>query len=409
MKAAAAPLAAGTGVLAALLHNAGALKSTPPLATLPFDLTLAAAALLLPAVALLAATRRWFVAPPLVWPLLGAALLWFWMVLAGSWSASRLVLAAKLPELALGGPAMLLAGLVVGAEDTARQRFCDAGIAVGLLVAAGLGWGLLRGGLVMGGTLPVAPELVRVQYQLVGLAMAGAAGLCALRLVEAERAAARLVWLLLAAALAGAMLLPGGRTALLAMVLAVAVAPALRLGLSQRPVAALLWLGGMGALSALPLLWLSLDPAGAQAGALGLRTLERLVEGADDDLATRLSLWAEAGRWAAETLPLGLGTGGFSIAAGFGERRGLYPHNHALEAFSEGGLPGLLLWLLAFGGAALVAVRLAPRLAPGRAGRIAAVVLPVALSVMVSTDLGNRMAWFVLGFALSLGLEARRA
>jgi hypothetical protein len=37
---------------------------------------------------------------------------------------------------------------------------------------------------------------------------------------------------------------------------------------------------------------------------------------------------------------------------------------------------------------------------------VAALALPVALSVMVSTDLGNRMAWFALGLALGLGVSA---
>jgi hypothetical protein len=36
-------------------------------------------------------------------------------------------------------------------------------------------------------------------------------------------------------------------------------------------------------------------------------------------------------------------------------------------------------------------------------------VLPVALTVMVSTDLGNRMAWFALGLALSLGVASAPA
>jgi O-antigen ligase len=83
----------------------------------------------------------------------------------------------------------------------------------------------------------------------------------------------------------------------------------------------------------------------------------------------------------------------------------MYPHNHALEALAEGGLPGLALWLAAFGGGAAAAVALGAR-APGwRAARIAALVLPMALTVMVSTDLGNRMAWFALGLALGLGLR----
>jgi hypothetical protein len=65
------------------------------------------------------------------------------------------------------------------------------------------------------------------------------------------------------------------------------------------------------------------------------------------------------------------------------------------------------LWLLAFGGGGLVALRLLRRSDPAAAARIAAMVLPVALTVMVSTDLGNRMAWFALGLALSLGVRAQ--
>jgi O-antigen ligase len=112
-------------------------------------------------------------------------------------------------------------------------------------------------------------------------------------------------------------------------------------------------------------------------------------------------------RSAGSAAPLGLGTGGFTLAAGFGDARALHSHNHALEALAEGGLPGLALWLLAFGGGAALAVVRSRRVEPGRAARIAALTLPVALSVMVSTDLGNRMAWFALGLLVSLGLEAR--
>ena len=90
----------------------------------------------------------------------------------------------------------------------------------------------------------------------------------------------------------------------------------------------------------------------------------------------------------------------------------MYPHNHALEALAEEGPLGLLLWLGAFGGgAAVVLVRLLALpedLEPERVGRIVALVIPVAIGAMVSTDLGNRMVWFALGLALSLGIRAQR-
>ena len=57
-------------------------------------------------------------------------------------------------------------------------------------------------------------------------------------------------------------------------------------------------------------------------------------------------------------------------------------------------------------GGAVAAVWLGLRGEGWRVARVAALVLPVALTVMVSTDLGNRMAWFALGLALGLGVTA---
>ncbi len=389
-------LAGAAGAVAGVLQMAGALKTAPPLAGLPFDLTLACLVLLLPLVALLLATRRWDVSPGLALPLAAAALLWLWLVVAGSWSASRLVLAQKLPELALAGPAMLAAGLLVGAEPVARAALCRVTLGIGLLLGALVGWGALGGwqALVQGQD----PDQARVHYQLAGLAMATAAALAALAAAEA-RGLRRLAWLLVVLGLGAAALLPGGRTALAALVLGVVLVPAL--GLGRR--AGLAWLLAMLAVLAAGAAWLLLHPALAE----GLRTLERLTS-EPAGLEARQGLWQAALDWGGLAAPWGLGTGGFTIAAGHGEWRGLYPHNHALEALAEGGLPGLVLWLGAFGGAALAMVALAPQAGPGRLARIAALVLPVAMTILVSTDLGNRMAWFALGLALSLGLRMRR-
>jgi O-antigen ligase len=393
------PVAMLAGAAAGLLQLAGALKTAPPLAALPFDLSLAALALLLPLLCVLAATRRWWVEPALAVPLAAALVLPLWLVVAGSWTVSREVAAAKLPEIVLAGPLMLAAGLLVGAENTARRALCGASLLIGLGLAAIVAW-QAAGGWAVRALLDQARS--GVHHQLAGLALAIAAGLAAVRAVEAERAAAALLWLGLVLGLAAAALLPGGRTALLALGLGVALAPALRFGLAGRRGAAIAWLAaaGVGALAAL--LVLLLNPEHAE----GLRTLERLTsDGAG--LEARLGLWEAALDWAGEAAPLGLGTGGFTIAAGHGERRGLYPHNHALEALAEAGLPGFALWLIAFGGGALAALRLLRQSDPSAAARIAAMVLPVALTVMVSTDLGNRMAWFALGLALSLGVRAQ--
>lgn len=389
-------IAIAAGVAAAILQLAGALKTAPPLAGMPFDLTLLAVALLLPLLALLAVTREWQVAPAVALPLAAAALLILWLVIAGAWTGSRLVAADKLSDVVLAAPVMLAAGLLVGAEPRARRALAATTLAIGVAVAAIVGWGVAFG---WAPRDALDPQALKLQYQLAGLAMAMAAGLAAMRAV-ATRGLARIGWLLLVGLLAIAALIPGGRTALIALGLGVALAPALRL----RGGAALGWLAGVVLLGAAGGLTLMLRPEEAE----GLRTLERLTEDAGG-LDTRLGLWTAALDWAGRAGPLGLGTGGFSIAAGHGERRGLYPHNHGLEALAEAGLPGLLLWFGAFGGALAVALRLRPALPPGRVAAIAAMVAPVALSVLVSTDLGNRMAWFALGLLLSLGLHGRRA
>lgn len=394
-----AALAALAGAAGAVLQAAGALKTAPPMAALPFDLTVLALTVLLPALALLLVTRRWLLMPALALPLAAAACLWFWLVVAGGWSASGLVLSQKLPEVVALAPLMLAAGLLLGAEPGARAALATAslwiGVAIGALVAASAADLLAAPS---GTTL----EQARVQYQLAGLAIAAAAALAAVRAVEST-GPARLAWLVLVLALGAAALLPGGRTGLLALAAGVALAPALRLHLAGRGRAALLWLvlAGLGTLLAIATL--VMDPHRAD----GLRTLERLT-GDPAGLEARLSLWGAALEWAGREAPFGLGTGGFSIAAGHGEWRGRYPHNHALEALAEGGLPGLLLWLTAFGGAVLVAWRHMRDLPAGGAARIAALTLPVAITLMVSTDLGNRMAWFALGLVLSCGVAARR-
>jgi O-antigen ligase len=184
------------------------------------------------------------------------------------------------------------------------------------------------------------------------------------------------------------------------------LAPALGLLRGGRAGAAVAWLGACGTVGIAFVVALALNPEEAE----GLRTLERLT-GDAAGLDARLGLWAAALDWAGQAAPFGLGTGGFTIAAGHGERRGLYPHNHALEVLAEAGLPGLVLWLVAFGGGLAVAVAAlrGTAISPRRAADVAAMVLPMVLTVMVSTDLGNRMAWFALGLALSLGVTAMPA
>jgi O-antigen ligase len=395
-------IALATGVIAAVLHFAGALKSAPLLAGLPFDLTLAAAMALLALLPVFLAARRWQADPLIALPLAAAALLWLWMVVAGAWSPSSSILRAKLLDAVLMGPAMLAAGLVVAGDARALRAMAGTALVIGAFVAGAIAWGIATDRVVLGGAPGAQPDLVRVQYQIAGLAIASAAALAAVHAIEA-RGLARAGWLVLVALLGTAALLPGGRAALAALALAVAAAPAIALWRAGRRGMALAWPGAVLGGAVAVLVVIMADPMLSA----GLRTVERLADGDVAQSSGRLALWGVALDHGAGALPFGLGTGGFTTAAGFGERRGMWPHNHALEALAEGGLPGLVLWLAAFGGAAVAAVRLGAGTEGWRAARIAALVLPVALSVMVSTDLGNRMAWMALGLALGLGLRAQ--
>ncbi|WP_421992317.1 O-antigen ligase family protein [Roseococcus sp.] len=393
-------LGALAGLAAAAMHFAGALKSTPALAALPFDLTALAALGLLALLPLLIAGGRWHLAPGLGLPLAACGALWAWWGLTATWSPWNAGVADRLPEILILGPAMVIAGLVVGGEPAARRVFLDAVILLGLFVGGSVAWGIATDAVVLGGQVGADPTRVRVQYQVAGLAIACAAGLAALRATGA-RGWRRLLWLGTLAALGVAVLLPGGRTAFLALGLTVALAPALRWVLQGCMGPALLWLAAAPLCGGVVLAVLLLDPE--RAGELA--TLERLTRDTGGVDSARDILWAEAWRWGGFA---GLGPGGFPVAAGVGQDRGLHPHNHAIEALVEGGAVGLALWLAAFGGGALFMLSRLGRVEPDRAAAILALTLPLAMTAMVSTDLGNRMVWFALGLGLSLGVEARR-
>jgi len=390
--------AMAAGLAGATLHFAGALKSTQAVAALPFDITLLALLGLPCLLPLLLLGRSWRISAGLGPPLAACGLFWAWWVLAAAWSPWTEGVADRLPEIVLAGPLMLLLGLLIGADPVARRVFGGAVIWLGVFVAVSIAWGLATDAVVLGGQVGADPFRVRVQYQVAGLAIACAAGLVALR-ATAARGWQALFWLVMLVGLGVGVLLPGGRAAFFALAATVALAPALRWVLLGRVAPALGWLAlvGLGGAAGLGL-WM-LDPGRAE----NLATLERLFRANGGVDSARGILWAEAWRLGGV---VGLGPGGFPPAIGVGQDRGLHPHNHAIEALVEGGAVGLLLWCAVFGGAAIFTLARMPRVAPGRAAMIAALTLPIAMTAMVSTDLGNRMVWFALGLALSLGMEA---
>ncbi len=388
------------GAAMALLHLAGALKSIPLIGSLPLDFTVLSAALALPLLILSALTHRWLVAPALGSPLLAIGALWLWLILAGCWSASGAVLAAKLPEITLLGPIMFLAGLLVAGDQAALRGFCTGVIAAGALVAASLAANIAGGSVALGGLPGADPEKWRIAYQVTGLAIAMAAALAALKWAEARHALPRFFWLGTTLALALGAFLPGGRAALVAMALCLAFGPMLILLRQRSPVRAVLW--GLGLICLLGGAALFAETGANQHA----RAIEQLFAPNTLESSGRLPLWQAAFSLAGQAMPFGLGTGGFSQAAGFGEWRGRHPHNLGIETLVEAGLPGFALWLLAFGGAAFVFWRLGWSAPSWRVARLLMLCLPMAVTLQVSTDLGNRMAWLTLGLALGIGVTA---
>jgi O-antigen ligase len=388
------------GAATALLHLAGALKSIPLTGALPIDFTVFSAALALPLLALCAITRRWVVAPEIGPPLAAIGVLWLWLVLAGCWSASGAVLSAKLLEIILLGPIMLFAGLIVAGDAAALRGFCAGVLGAGTVVAASLVANLAGGTVALGGPPDADPEKWRIAYQVTGLAIAMAAALAAVLWAEARGVLLGFFWLGATLALALGALLPGGRAALVALGFCLACGPPLIMIRQQKRWQTAFWLLGLLCLAGGAALFMGTEVT------QHARALERFFAPNTLESSGRLPLWSAALDLAGQTMPFGLGTGGFSLAAGFGEWRGRHPHNLALEALAEAGLPGFALWLIAFGGAAWVVWRLGRTAPSWRVARILMLCLPMAVTLQVSTDLGNRMAWLTLGLALGFGLRA---
>ncbi|MCE2762354.1 MAG: O-antigen ligase family protein, partial [Acetobacteraceae bacterium] len=225
------------------------------------------------------------------------------------------------------------------------------------------------------------------------------AALAALHWAEARGAVLGFLWLGATFALALGAMLPGGRAALVALGLCLACGPPLIMLRQQKRGRAALWLLGLLCLAGGAVLFMG--PEVTQHA----RALERFFAPNTLESSGRLPLWGIALALAGQAMPFGLGIGGFSLAAGFGEWRGRHPHNLALEVLAEAGLPGFTLWLIAFGGAAWVVWRLGRTAPSWRVARILMLCLPMAVTLQVSTDLGNRMAWLTLGVALGLGLR----
>lgn len=391
-----AGLAVPLGFAVAALQFAGSIKALPW--ALPLDPTppLLACALLLGMARLVA------IGPPasgsigLLFGSLGALGAWF--TVSASWSPGPVVAEAKLLELVLLGPVAAGLGVLVGSDERALRAFgqCAGGIAVGLALAIGI-WPPWSGG-------SWGLEALRAGYQHANHVFAvGAGALAASAVVAGGSRTARYGAVAGTVLLTLAALATGGRAGFVALAVAVTIAPAVALMRAGKPGAAVLAVLLPALVLGAALLLILADPASARAW----RTVARFLEGDLGESSARLPLWRAALDLARRSLPVGLGVGGFPPAAGFGELRRMWPHNHAIEALAEGGVPGLLLLLLAWGAAIAGVVRGRRVLGPQALAVAVTQGLVQLLLILVSTDLGNRQAWLAAGILAGAGAARR--
>jgi O-antigen ligase len=384
------------GLAAAGLQFAAALKGLPGIAALPFDLTPPLLALVLGLATARLALHRHSIGPEAAAAIGLQALLALWLVTAGAWSASTEVLPRKLAEIVLLAPSMTLVGLAVAAHPTAFAGFAAGCAAIGLAVALAVPLAVAGGIAVLGGA-PDA-ESIRVQYQVATLAVAAAAAVLAAGAVTTQ-GGGRALRIAGVAMLAFAALATGGRAGFAGLVAAVVLAPAAAFAAHGRRLAALALAAVIATvLAAVIALVLALtDPAGVP------RTLARWLDGALGAGAVRPTLWAAA--WALAG-PFGLGPAGFAPVAGYGDARGWHPHNLALEALVEGGVPGAALFAAIVALSLVTLIRRARDVAPMQFGATVGFACVALAQAATSTDLGNRMAWLWIGVIVGLAVRA---
>ncbi len=226
----------------------------------------------------------------------------------------------------------------------------------------------------------------------------------------------KLAWLGVAGVICGGIVLTGSRGALLATFV---------VGLVWALLAGGKWAKSVLLAPVAGALVLLIPGVGSRLSTLSLLGTSDGLAVVDPSLEGRLAAQQVAFEVMVDNPVLGVGPGNFlAITEGYLTRLGLdtlplAPHNQYLEAAAEGGLFGLMAWLLVLGGAVLVALR-ARRLA--RAGGPAvAREAPVALSNAVLAALAGwavasvflhlasfRTFLFVAAIGAALDIRARR-
>jgi O-antigen ligase len=393
-------LFAGFGPLACLMIFVGVLKSLPGVAAAPINITPVLLGLLVLHLAFALVARRLVLPPAAPALFLLHAALSLLAIFGSAGSQGREIFPDKLRDLVLVAPFLMAVGVAVAADKVAYRRFLLTakllGPAIGIFIAAAFALGLVNVVVQFGGRGSVATQ--RVQYQLANLLIALAASAyaaAAMRTAGVTRA-----WNLgMTLLLAFAALIPGGRSGFIGLCLGVIAAPFL-----------VLWHRGARRQA----LWLAtfLVAALALAAAFlfasrelsaGLRTVERFTQGGIGESSARLPLWRAAFDLIGANDFWGVGLGGYTVSAGWGVNRDLYPHNLFIEAAVELGLPGLLLFLGIWITAILGWLSGMARSTGEQWATTLSFGLIILILISVSTDLGNPLMWFCLGLLAGTG------
>jgi O-antigen ligase len=369
-------------VALALFVAAGALKAGPWAASLPFDLT-AAAALAVAAAMVAAGIRRGLADLPVEPVVLLAISLCALVVLSGFWTPASV---AGLDKALRFQAFSLLA--VIGPPVLIRRR-----VELVRLLAALVGFALLLAATAKPTDVTTQP-LAALGGNEIQLGVYSGFALLAILgyLLFAGPAPLRLLWLVPAGFLGYTLLAAGSRGALVSSIVAVIFLSGRQLLLERSRLLALLIVGVGVAVIAL---------GGASVAGRGaaVKYQQSLFSSNASRVVGSRDYLAASGLQLALSHPFGLGVGGFDAVT-----HGLqYPHNLVLELADEEGLAGVVLFLGLLGCAWRARLRGPLNRDAAELGLTGALIVFALSESMFSFDLnGDRLLWFALGLAAAL-------
>lgn len=377
------------GASTAALHFSASLKSLPVLSNKSFDLSI----VLLFTSIVTSIIRLYFGRLELNknanLHFLLQGLLAYWFSISGSWTQSSDIGLEKLLDMTLLPPTFTFLAFNVVADERSFKSFTNMCIYTAVINSCILPILLYLRVAVIGGSTQT--ELLRIQYQVVGLHLATA--ICILTCQITFYGIKMSKTVLFVTLILFIMLISiGARAAFLGFLFSFVLGPSSILYQMGRLNRAFIFsLFSLLLVISFAFVWYQIDLPN-----LKPLTLMRIFDAVNERSNVRVLLWKSA---VAQSDFIGLGVGGFAPAAGFGDVRRWYPHNLWLEAFVEGGIPGFIIFSGLLCHACIALVTQSRHLLPLNFGITLGLVSIGFAQIFTSSDLGNRMIWFWLGLS----------